>query len=78
MQFDKLEYRKTLGQFVDYDDLYLEFQRVTNDIKNTDIEYGIDVIFKYYRKYGFPHYTIREEEKHEHMRKLKKFNTQCI
>ena len=24
---------KTLGEFVDYDDLYLEFQRVTNDIK---------------------------------------------
>ena len=27
---------KTLGEFVDYDNLYLEFDRVTNDIQNID------------------------------------------
>ena len=74
---NQVDYKK-LGEFVDYDDLYLEFEKVTNNIQNIDIEYGIDIIFKYYRKYGFPHYTIREEEKHEHMRKLKKFDVKTI
>ena len=67
-----------LDKFTDYDELYLEFERVTNDLRNVDIDYGIDVIFKYYRKYGFPHYTIREEEKHQHMRKLTKFDHNSI
>ena len=67
-----------IGEFLDYDDLYLEFDRVTNNIDIIDIDYGVDIIFKYYRKYGFPHYTIREEEKHEHMRKLIKFNHTTI
>ena len=61
---NQVDYKK-LGEFVDYDDLYLEFERVTNNIQNIDIEYGVDIIFKYYRKYGFPHYKIREEEKYE-------------
>ena len=45
---NQVDYKK-LGKFVDYDDLYLEFERVTNDIKNVDIEYGVDIIFQYYR-----------------------------
>ena len=67
-----------LGEFLEYDDLQLEFDKVTNNIDDVDMDYGIDVIFKYYRKYGFPHYTIREEEKHQHMRKLKKFDVDTI
>ena len=67
-----------LGEFLEYDDLQLEFDRVTNNIRNIDIDYGIDIIFKYYRKYGFPHYTIREEEKHQHMKKLQKFDVNTI
>ena len=69
---------EVLNKFLDVDTLELEYHRVTNDIRNIDIEYGIEVIFKYYRKFGFPHYKIREEEKHEHMRKLKKFDINTI
>ena len=69
---------EVLNKFLDIDALELEYHRVTNDIRNIDIEYGIEIIFKYYRKFGFPHYTIREEEKHEHMRKLKKFDIDTI
>ena len=46
---------EVLNKFLDIDYLETEFHRVTNDIKNIDIEYGIDVIFNYYRKFGFPH-----------------------
>ena len=69
---------EVLNKFLDVDTLELEYHRVTNDIRNIDIEYGIEIIFKYYRKFGFPHYKIREEEKYEHMRKLKKFDIDTI
>ena len=67
-----------LNKYLDVDSLDLEYDRVVNDIKNVDIEYGIEVIFKYYRKHGFPHYTIREDEKHDHLKKLRKFNVNTI
>ena len=69
---------ETLGKFIDIDEGDLEFERVTNSIDVVDREYGVEVIFDYYRRHGFPHYKIREEEKHEHMRKLKKFDVDTI
>ena len=63
-----------LEKFLDIDELELNYHRVTNDITSIDIEDGVEWIFKYYRKRGFPHYTIREQEKHELIRKLQKFN----
>ena len=69
---------ETLGKFIDIDEKDLEFERVTNSIDVVDREYGVEVIFDYYRRHGFPHYTIREEEKYEHMRKLKKFDVDTI
>jgi hypothetical protein len=69
---------ETLGKFIDVDEKDLEFERVTNSIDVVDREYGVDVIFDYYRRHGFPHYKIREDEKHEHMRKLKKFDVDTI
>ena len=56
---------KTLGQFIDIDEKDLEFERVTNSIDVVDREYGVEVIFDYYRRHGFPHCTIREEEKQQ-------------
>ena len=67
-----------LGKFVDYDEDDLEFDRVINNIDTVDIEYGVEIIFKYYRKHGFPHYKIREDEKHKHMKKLQKFDVSNI
>jgi len=61
-----------------YDERDVEFDKITNDIRNVDIEYGIEVVFDYYRRHGFPHYTIREDEKHEHMRKLQRFDVNRI
>jgi len=69
---------EVLNKFLDTDTLELEYHRVTNNIKELDIEEGIAVIFKYYREQGFPHYTIRDDEKYEHMKKLKKFDVNTI
>ena len=61
-----------------YDEQDVEFERIVNNLDDYDIDYGVDVIFDYYRRHGFPHYTIREEEKHDHMRKLQKFDIDTI
>ena len=65
---------ETLGTLININDKDLEFERVTNSIDVVDREYGVEVIFDYYRRHGFPHYTIREEEKHDHLKKLRKFD----
>ena len=69
---------KSFGKFFDYDKDDLEFDRVSNNIDTVDIEYGVEVIFNYYRRHGFPHYKIREDEKHSHMKKLRKFDVSTI
>ena len=69
---------EVIGNFFEGDDDDLEFHRVTNSIDVVDREYGTEVIFKYYRRHGFPHYKIREDEKHKHMKKLISFNHNTI
>ena len=69
---------EVLKKFTDEDTLDLEYHKVTNDIENTDIERGINIIFKYYRKSGFPHYIINDPEKYSHFEKLRKFNSNTI
>ena len=69
---------ETLGKLIDVDEKDLEFERVTNSIDVVDREYGVEVIFDYYRRHGFPHYQIREEEKHDHLKKLRKFDVDTI
>ena len=67
-----------LVNYLGYDERDVEFERVISNIRDVDIEYGIEVIFEYYRRHGFPHYKIREDEKHDHMRKLQKFDVDRI
>ncbi len=61
-----------------YNPLDLEYEKVINSIDTTDQDYGVGVIFDYYRRHGFPHYKIREDEKHQHMRKMQRFDTDTI
>ena len=69
---------EVLNKFLDVDSLELEYHRVTNNINDVDIEDGVEIIFKYYREHGFPHYTVREDEKYTHMKKLRKFDIDTI
>ena len=67
-----------LSEFLGYNDKDLEFERVISDLESYDIDLGIEIIFDYYRRHGFPHYQIREDEKHQHMRKIQRFDTDTI
>ena len=67
-----------LSEFLGYDEKDLEFEKVTNNLESHDVEYGVEVIFDYYRRNGFPHYTVREDEKHQHMRKIQRFDVDTI
>ena len=69
---------EVLNKFLDIDSLELEYHRVTNNINDVDIEDGVEIIFKYYREHGFPHYKVREDEKYTHMKKLRKFDVNNI
>jgi hypothetical protein len=69
---------QALTEFLGYNKKDLEFDRVINSIDTVDQEYGVEVIFDYYRRHGFPHYQIREDEKHQHIRKLQKFDIDTI
>ena len=67
-----------LTEFLGYNKKDLEFDRVINSIDTIDQDYGVEVIFDYYRRHGFPHYKIRKDEKHQHIRKLQKFDIDTI
>ena len=58
---------QVLTEVMGYDPDDLEYEKVINSIHTTDQDYGVDVIFDYYRRHGFPHYKIREDEKHQHL-----------
>ncbi len=66
------------SKFVDVDELYVDFLKVTTDITSVDREWGEDIIFRYYRKKGFPHYSIHHLEKHSHFQQLQHFNENSI
>ena len=67
-----------LTTFLGYDERDLEFEKIASDLDSHDIEHGVEVIFDYYRRNGFPHYTVREDEKHQHMRKIQRFDVDTI
>ena len=69
---------QVLTEVMGYDPDDLEYEKVINSIHTTDQDYGVDVIFDYYRRHGFPHYRIREDEKHQHLRKLQRFDIDTI
>lgn len=64
--------------YVDIDELDANFLKVVNDISIVDREWGEGIIFDYYRKYGFPHYNIIEQEKYSHFKQLKDFDESTI
>ena len=74
---NKVNY-KVFGNFVEHDKEDLEYERVINNINSVEIEYGIDIIFNYFRKHGYPHYTITHTEKYKHMRQLRKYDLDSI
>ena len=60
--------------FNDIDDDDFHYLEVTNNLEEYDKDYVIDIVFKYFRRNGFPHYKIEEGEKRIQMNKLLRFN----
>ncbi len=65
--------------FVEHDKLSLEYDKVSKNInscKNTD--HALDIIFKYWRKKGFPHYEVHNHKKQRDIQLLKNFDEKTI
>ena len=69
-----------VGKFLDYNEEDLEYEKVINSTSDPDVDLdnAVEVIFRHFRKHGFPHYEITEEEKHKHMKNLMKFDHTTI
>jgi hypothetical protein len=66
------------SKFIDVDQLDVDFLQVTDNISTVDREWGEDVIFRYYRQIGFPHYNINTFEKQTHFYQLQNFDETTI
>ena len=66
-------------KFVEHDTLSLEYERVTHEIdKCNDVDHALDIIFQYWRREGFPHYTVHEHKKQRDLKLLKDFDETTI
>lgn len=62
-------------KFIDIDALDFEYEQVTRDINRvTDTEHALDVIFRYHRKHGFPHYNVPKFQRKLIINKLRQFD----
>ena len=69
---------KVLVKYLKEDVIDLNYHRMCQSLENIEMDESIEILFRYYRKHGFPHYKIRDEEKHEQMRKLQNFKHEHI
>ena len=60
--------------FEKYSDEDYHFLEVSENLKDYDEDYVVDVAFNYFRRKGFPHYHIEDGEKITQMDKLIRFN----
>ena len=67
---------ESFGKFINADPLEIRLWKETDEFfsdKRT-LDDTIDCVFQYYRKHGYPYMSITDEEKHEHMKKLQKYD----
>lgn len=64
-----------LKKFTNADELDLLYhQIVSNILQVDDLEFALDVIFKYHRKHGYPHYNVPLPDRLKQFNSLKNFN----
>lgn len=70
----------SLIKFFGVDELEVRLKNETDEFfaGKRDLEDTIDCVFQYYRKRGYPFMKITDEEKHDHMRKLQRFDYDSI
>jgi hypothetical protein len=70
---------ESYGKFVEHNELDLEYHRVTQDVFSIeDVDSALEIIFKYHRKKGFPHYDVSTHNKLRQFKSLKRFDEQTL
>ena len=70
---------ETFSKFIEWDELDLEYDKVTRNIKGVeDVTSALDTIFKYHRRAGFPHYQSTNDSKVSDMKALSEFDESTI
>lgn len=61
-----------ITKFFDIPQEELDYRKAVTCVHdpNPDEDWAVEVMFKYWRKRGYPHYTINEIDKHQHIQKL--------
>jgi len=66
-------------KFVQSDDLDTSYYTIIQDITAiNDIPYALDIIFRYHRKHGFPHYNVPYYDRVRQLKSLQKFDENTI
>lgn len=67
-------------KFFNVNELELQFKKETDEFfdNKRDLDDTIECVFRYYRNKGYPHYTIRDDEKYSHMQALIDFDYDSI
>lgn len=67
---------QSLSTFFDVDEIEVRFLKETGEFfdDKRELEDTIDCVFDYYRHKGYPHYTVTEQEKYDHMQALINFD----
>lgn len=70
---------ESYGKFVEHNELDLEYHRVTQDVfEIEDVDTALEIIFKYHRENGFPHYDIPTHRRIQQFKSLKRFDEQTL
>jgi len=70
---------ESFGKFIEHNELDLEYHRVTQDVfEIEDVDAALDIIFKYHRQKGFPHYDIPTHKRVQQFKSLKRFDEQTL
>ena len=70
---------ESYGKFIEHNELDLEYHRVTRDVfEIEDVDSALEIIFKYHRQKGFPHYDIPTHGRLQQFKSLKRFDEQTL
>jgi hypothetical protein len=69
----------TFAKYITHDELELEYQQICENINLIeDVPHALDIIFKYHRKKGFPHYVVSDQQKADDMKSLSEFDESTL
>lgn len=70
---------ESFSKFIQHDKLDLEYHKITQNIfEIKDVDYALEIIFKYHRKGGFPHYDVPNHKRLQQFKSLQKFDEKTL